>query len=70
MTAAHVGLAIGHATCVGVGVASPSVGGGLRDGLGDDARLVQNQNVPLLLRDLLRAQVLVLERYAGNGGPK
>ena len=70
MTAAHGGSAIEHGTCVGVGVAAPSVGGGLGDGLGDDARLVQHQNVPLLLRDLLRAQVLVLERYAGDGGPK
>ena len=57
-------------TCVRIGVAAASVGiGGLLDGLGDDPRLVQHQNVSLLLRDLLRAQILVLEGYASDGRP-
>ena len=49
-----------------------AVSGGRRllDGLRDDARLVEDEDVPLLLGDLLRAQILVLEGYASDGRPE
>ena len=45
------------------------VGGRLLDGLCEDAGLV-DQNVSLLLGDLLRAEILVLEGDASDGRPK